>query len=348
VTLRESGYDDKQYPLVSLVMPIKNEGPYIRKALESINRQNYPKSRIEIIIADGGSTDDTLEIVDEQKARDGRIKVTGGPGVNCPLGMNMGIELAQGTIVAKIDGHGSMNDEFIATAVDYLTANRGVSCVGGEIVAVYSSEKGKSNCLARFSKFGVGAGIYTIEKHLQEIDTVQCGVYVKDDLIRAGLFDPELQFGEDEEVNYRLVQSGGKIVFHPGMKFYYHIRPSFQSLYRQYFNYGRARVKVVKKHSSFFKLKHMIPAATVLGLAASLALLFIDRAFLPLFAAIWGGYSLFLVIASLSIAWETKFQRVDFLVTSFVCLHMGYGLGMLVGLKGLRAESTSKRFPRKP
>ncbi len=166
----------KQYPLVSLVMPIKNEALYIREALEAIDRQNYPKDRIEIIIADGGSSDDTLQIVREKMSEDRRIKVSGGPSVNCPLGMNMGIEMAAGTIVAKIDGHGRINDKFIVTAVDYLTANPDVSCVGGKIVPLYSSKKGRSNYLARFSKFGVGAGMYTAERKPQEIDTVQACV----------------------------------------------------------------------------------------------------------------------------------------------------------------------------
>ena len=106
-TVHFKGSIDKneQYPLVSLVLPIKNEGPYIKEALEAIDRQKYPKDKIEIIIADGGSSDNTLDIVREKMAKDSRIKVTGGPGVNCPLGMNMGIEMALGTIVAKVDGH---------------------------------------------------------------------------------------------------------------------------------------------------------------------------------------------------------------------------------------------------
>lgn len=330
---KASDIDVEAYPLVSLVMPIKNEGAYIREALASIDDQKYPRDRIEIIVADGGSTDDTLKIIEEVKAGGRKIKVTGGPGVNCPLGMNLGIELAQGTIVAKIDGHGRMNNDFISTAVSYLMANPGVSCVGGQIVAVYSSDRGKSNYLARFSKFGVGSGIYTVQKKLQEIDTVQCGVYIKKDLVRAGMFDPDLQFGEDEEANYRLIQAGAKIVFHPQMEFHYQVRPTFKSLYKQYFNYGCARVKVLIKHPSFLKIKHGIPAMMVLSLAASAILPLLDRALLPLSAAVWGGYCLFLLVASLSVAAQHRFWKVHYLIVSFLCLHLGYGLGTLTGLK---------------
>jgi glycosyltransferase involved in cell wall biosynthesis len=335
VNSKELTGENAQYPIVSLVLPVKNEGLYISEVLEAIDRQTYPSNRIEIIIVDGGSTDNTLALIREKMTMDSRIRVAGGPGVNCPLAMNIGIEMATGTIVAKIDGHGYMNDEFIATAVEYLTANCGVSCVGGEIVPVYSSDKGRSNYLARFSKFGVGSGTYTAQKELQKIDTVQCGVYVKKDLIRVGLFDPDLQFGEDEEANFRLIRSGGKIVFHPRMRFYYHVRPSFQALYRQYFNYGCARVKVLRKHPSFLKLKHLIPAVTVLALCVSAALLLIGRAFLPLFAASWGVYGLFLMTASLSVAIRNHFLRVDYLTRSFLSLHIGYGLGLLAGCKFL-------------
>jgi glycosyltransferase involved in cell wall biosynthesis len=115
--------------LVSLVLPIKNEAAHLARSLDAIDRQTYPARRIEIIAVDGGSTDGTLDILRDRQARDARIQILGGPGVNTPAAMNIGVEAARGSIVAKIDGHGWINESFVADAVAILETEADVGCV---------------------------------------------------------------------------------------------------------------------------------------------------------------------------------------------------------------------------
>jgi succinoglycan biosynthesis protein ExoA len=318
----------KDLPLVSIIMPVKNEGSYINQALDHIEAQTYPRENIEIIIVDGGSSDNTATIVRSRMERDKRIKFIEGT-YNCPAAMNAGIDVANGTLIAKVDGHGYINDKFISVAVSCLMSNSEYSCVGGEIVPLGNSLISLSNMYARFSKFGVGSGIYTGDKAIHSTDTVQCGVYIRSHLERAGRFDPQLQFGEDEEVNFRLIKAGYKIIYHPDMKYYYYVRPTFLALYRQYYNYGAARVRVLKKWPDFFRVKHIVPSALVLCLSCGLILpLIFNRLLIPAVVSS-ASYILFVLSGALLIGLKNKFFRFHYLALSLMMLHFGYGVGMI-------------------
>src|SRR5919109_1333574 len=232
-------------PLVSLVMPVLNEAEHLSTALDAIDRQTYPADRLELLIVDGGSTDHTLEFVQQRMKDDSRIRLLGGRGVNTPMAMNLGIEASTGDFIAKIDGHGWSDERFVDTAVTTMLVDETVGCVGGSIVPVAETTAERANAIARFSLLGVGSGIYTAPKRLHETETVQCGVYRRRAIIDAGGFDPSLPYGEDEEANYRVRQAGWKVLFNPGMPFHYRVRPSASALFRQYYRYGHARVAVV-------------------------------------------------------------------------------------------------------
>lgn len=282
-------------------------------------------------MVDGGSTDGTIEIVRAWMARDPRITLLGGPGVNTPLAMNLGITASSGSLVAKVDGHGWMNPEFIETAADVLANDERVGCVGGRIVPIAETDVERANSYARFSRLGVGGGVYTAPDRLHATDTVQCGVYRRSALADAGGFDPVLAYGEDEELNHRVRLAGWSIVFHPGMRFHYRVRPSVGSLFRQYLRYGRARVAVVRKHPRFFRAKHALPGALVVALIAALLLL-VANATRVIGASVLAAYGLLVAGGATWLAVKHRFQKPHLIAGSLLALHLGYGLGSLLGL----------------
>lgn len=312
-------------------MPIRNEATHIDAALDAIDAQTYPRDRVEIIVVDGGSVDETLARVEARAARDGRIRLLGGPGVNTPAAMNVGVEAARGEVIAKVDGHGTTNPEFLTVAVHALASSDELACVGGRIVPEARTTVEQAIGYARFSMLGVGAGVYTLADRPQLTETVQCGVYRRGALEQVGGFDAALPFGEDEEVNHRIRRAGWRILMDPRMRFTYRVRPSLTALFRQYFRYGRARVAVIRKHPDFFRLKHAVPALVVIALVGTVLLLPISEArWLPL--AVWLGYAAFVVGGGVFLAVRHRFGRPDLIAASLAALHLGYGAGTLRGI----------------
>ena len=330
-------------PLVSIVMPIRNERSHIMRALDAIAAQTYPASRIEILVVDGGSTDGTMDAVQVRMAADRRIRALGGPGVNTPLAMQIGTQDADGSLIAKVDGHGWINERFIEAAVDALAGDKQIGCVGGTIQPVTETNAERGIAIARFSRLGVGGGVYTLSERPQDTETVQCGVYRMEALRAAGGFDPALPFGEDEELNFRIRQHGWRIRFEPAMRFSYRVRPSFSALFRQYFRYGRARVAVVRKHPHFFRPKHAVPAILVVGLLGTSPLIL-----LPGWQVVPGllllAYLTLVALGAIALGARHRFWRVDLIGAGLVALHVGYGLGTISGILGARG---SRLLPRK-
>lgn len=324
---------------VAIVMPIRDEAGHIERALDAIDAQSYPADQIEIFVVDGGSTDGTLDLLRDRAARDGRIRILGGPGVNTPLAMNLGIEASSAPFVAKVDGHGWINESYLETAVEALTSDPALGCVGGRVVPEARTPVERAIALARFSALGVGGGVYTLDDRTQLTDTVQCGVYRREPLINAGAFDPMLPYGEDEEANHRLRQGGWRILVNPGMQYTYRVRPRIGALFRQYFRYGRARVAVIRKHPGFFRLKHVIPAALVVALAGSMVAALVtpvrSMSLLP-----WALYGTTLLVGAGALALKRRFRRPDLIVVSLAALHIGYGLGTLRGVLDPRMPPT--------
>ena len=328
-------------------MPICNEAAHLARALDAVDRQTYPADRIEIIVVDGGSSDDTLGIVRRRMERDPRLRLLGGEGVNTPRAMEIGIEAARGDMIAKVDGHGWISDGFMEIAIRALTADPSLGCVGGRIQPVTETDHERGIAHARFSRLGVGDSVYTLDERVQETDTVQCGVYRRKALVDAGGFDSDLPYGEDEEANFRLRQHGWRILLDPRMRFSYRVRPSIGALFRQYFNYGRARVAVVRKHPTFFRVKHALPAVLVAALVGSLPLALFPGWRIAT-GIVWIGYSASIAGGSTYLAASRRFGRADLIARSLLALHLGYGLGTLRGLLDSPhgGSQRGKRSPR--
>jgi len=323
---------DEALPFVTVIMPTLNEAGFIERAIKSLLENNYPPDKVEILVVDGGSKDGTVEIVRKMADKSPNIKLLGGPGVNCPAAMNIGIKNAKGEIICKIDGHGYVDRDFIRLGVSYLQSDATIKCTGGPIRPVPRDFVGKSNALARSSVFGVGGGINTVGEKPQFTDTVQCGIYRKELFDTIGLFDESLQFGEDEEINWRIIKAGYKIYCTPEIKFYFYPRESFRGFYRQYFNYGRARVKVFRKHKDFLRAKHLVPSVFVLSILASGILLFLHPMFLWVLLIIIAAYLSASIFFSVLISQQQGWQYLCALPVSFACLHFGYGIGFLKGV----------------
>jgi len=324
---------DILFPFVSVIVSMKNEEEFIGKCINSIIQQDYPKDKFEIIIIDGGSRDNSVTIAKNLVKRYSNIRLFYDlRTLNLPEALNFGINKAKGEILIKVDAHGYVATDFLKMNVKYLYSDNNIKCIGGPIRPLTETIIANSNVYARSSVFGVGKSIYSINEKPQFVDTVQCGSYKKKVFEEIGLFDESLQFGEDEEINWRIIKAGYKIFLTPEVKFFYYPRKSFGGLFKQYYNYGKARVKVIRKHPDFLKIKHIIPSAFILSLIGSGILTIFNISFYWLFLGIVGSYLLSSLIFSALISHRKGWQYFGLLPFSFASLHFGYGIGFLTGI----------------
>ena len=259
-------------PFVSVVIPMRNESDWIDRCLGSVLAQDYPADQMEVLVADGMSTDDSPQRLAELAERDPRVRTIENPGLIVPTGLNRAIAAARGDIIMRIDAHTTIERDYMRRGVDALERT-GASNVGGPMVCRGGTPIAEAIASAMESRFGIGAAFH-FAKEETECDTVYMGMWPKRVFEEVGLFDEELVRNQDDELSYRIRKAGGKIVLTPSMRSLYQNRESWTALIRQFFQYGVWKVRVLQKHPRQMSVRHFVPPAfqafVVLALAVGL------------------------------------------------------------------------------
>ncbi len=322
-------------PFISVIMPIRNEGTFIKRALEAVLAQDYPADKMEILVVDGRSTDNTREIVGELQSQHPSLKLLDNPGMIVPIGMNIALRESRGTIIVRVDGHCEIAEDYVRRCIEHLEGD-GVDGVGGPIETIGESFLARAIAVAMSSPFGVGGAAFrTIEDRTMYVDTVAFPAYTRSAIEKAGLYDEEFVRNQDDEYNYRLRKLGGKILLSPDIRSRYYSRSSLRKLWRQYFQYGFWKVRVMQKHSRQMRPRQFAPPLFVVTLLLS-AILTAIPATRPLGAigllAVGGSYLMANLAASIAIAYRNGWKYLLAMPPTFAALHTGYGAGFCMGL----------------
>jgi succinoglycan biosynthesis protein ExoA len=260
---------------VSIVIPCYNEEKYIRNLLTAIRTQTYPISRMEVVIADGMSTDQTrLEISDFQKENPQlRILVVDNPKRIIPAGVNAAVHASRGEIIIRLDGHSKPYPDYVANCVTALEQKQGDN-VGGIWEIMPSNDTPLATCiaLAAAHPLGVGDAQYRLGKQAGSVDTVPFGAFRRSLFDELGGLNEELLTNEDYEFNTRIRQAGGVIWLDPSIRCIYLARPNLDALAKQYFRYGYWKLKMLRKYPSTVRWRQALPPLFVASLI-SLAVL---------------------------------------------------------------------------
>jgi len=339
-------------PFVTIIVPERNEEKFIARCLESILHQDYGPEYFEVIVVDGISTDKTCEIIQRLQREHKNLHLLDNPRRIVPTALNLGLQRAKGEIIIRVDGHATIAPDYISRCVEMLEETK-ADCVGGPINSISENQDGRAIALAMSSKFGVGNSRFRVSGGYEGyVDTLAFGAYKKSAFERIGVFDEELVRCQDDEFNYRLLKNGGKIYMTPKVTSCYFPRTNLKKLWRQYYEYGLWKIRVLQKHPSVMQPRQFVPpffVAMLLLLTAFSAFAFPVRLALAGVSALYGMTAL-----SCALALWLRHENSSFsvLLAAFPILHISYGLGFLCGLfkfrKKWRQSETSAATPRWP
>ncbi len=315
------------HPFVTIAIPCLNEIRFIDQCVEDALAQDYPPDRIEVIVADGGSTDGTRARLDELCAKHATLSWVPNPERLQAAGLNAIIRAARGDVIVRMDAHCEYAGNYVSQCIEVLRQT-GALNAGGSQRAVARNHFQKALCAALQSRLGVGGADYRSPTAEGFVDTVFCGAFRREAFERAGLFDPAAATNEDAELNQRILESGGQIYLSPKIVSRYFPRESFRRLARQYFAYGQGRARTLLKRGRFPRLRPAIPFL----MTTSGAALLLTAPLAPTTLLAFGSYLCVTGIEALRLGLPVGAWAPPLVWAIFPTLHVSHGVGFGVGL----------------
>ena len=325
----------KEFPKVSIVVPCYNEEKTIGLLLKAIQKQDYPLSNIEIVIADALSTDATKKKISEfiKSTPSIIVKVVDNAKQTIPSGVNCAAKAAKGEILIRLDAHSEPNKEYVKISVDLLRNN-----VAENVGGIWEIQPGEDTCIANAiakaaaHPLGAGDAKYRISTKAQYVDTVPFGAFYKKTFENIGRLDETLLANEDYEFNARLKNSGGRIWLDPRIRSKYYARKNLKELAKQYWRYGYWKVRMLQRYPATIRWRQAIPPLFV----ASIYFLGVLSIFNPFTRIILGvEFGIYLLIAVL-IGLQSAIKHSDLCFTlmpfAIITMHFSWGSGFIHSL----------------
>jgi len=320
-------------PSVSIVIPCFNEEKTIRALLMAICAQTHPLSQLEVVIADGLSTDATRQVIADFQTENPNLKiqVIDNPKRIIPAGVNAAVRASQGEFIIRLDGHSKPYPDYVAGCVAALEKKQGDN-VGGvwEIRPSRDTRLAACIALAAAHPLGVGDAHYRLGKQAGAVDTVPFGAFRRSLFDQLGGFNEELLANEDYEFNTRIRQNGGVVWLDPSIRTVYYARPNLGALAKQYFRYGYWKFKMLRRYPKTLRWRQALPPLFV----ASLVFLGILSIFFHQALCLLGIelllYLLILLVFGALIA--RKHHRIGCIIgfpAAITTMHLCWGAGFL-------------------
>ncbi len=320
---------------VTVIVPCYNEQATIKDLLFNLFHQVYPLQKMEVIIADGMSTDGTRNIIQgfQEDHPDLEISIVDNEKRTIPAGLNRALEAARGQYIVRLDAHSSPAPDYISRSIRALQAGKGDN-IGGVLNIEPGAESWIADAIATAAghPLGVGDARYRTGSDAREVDTVAYGTYCASVVDKIGPYDESLLANEDYEFNVRLRQAGGSIWLDPDIQATYIARPTLKALARQYWRYGYWKLRMLLRYPGTFRWRQLSGAFVltwiVLGL---LSVWFIFarwlmglEAFIYLLALLGAGLE-----ASIN---ERKGSHLVGVPLAIATMHFAWGSGFLWSL----------------
>lgn len=317
--------------IVSVVTAVRNERTAIGRFLDSVAAQDLAGVEWEVIAAEGMSDDGTREILDRRAREWARLTVIDNPLRIAATGLNAAVRRARGEVVVRMDAHTEYAPDYIRECLAALDRT-GAENVGGPAQTRASGWLARAIAAAFHSAFASGGAKFHNPDYEGPVDTVPYGCWQRETLERVGLFDETLAHDQDDELNLRIIRSGGRVWQSPRIRSWYRPRGTLRALFAQQFGYGFWKVAVIRKHGHAGAWRPFAPAAAVLaGLCLAFLAPFAKWALVTL-GLLAGAWLIAGLVASAAAAHRRGWDLLPLLPAVFATYQLAYGVGFLAGL----------------
>jgi succinoglycan biosynthesis protein ExoA len=325
---QKSGHSPEIAPSAILaVIPALNEARHIETCIRSLMTGSPDLRRVPLLVADGGSSDETVAIVEGLKGEFPNLGVIHNPKRLQSAALNLAAinhAVPEQRILVRCDAHSIYPPDFILNVARSLV-NAGAASLVVPMDAVGETCFEKANAWIVDTPLGSGGAAHRGGKASGWVDHGHHAGFNLDWYRRIGGYDETFSHNEDAEYDARLAQAGGSIYLDAGIRIKYIPRGDTGRLWKQYFGYGKGRARNALKHGSKLKLRQTAPilalAGSVAGLAASLV--YWPAMILP------AGYAGILLLASLWTAWKYKSACGLMAGLAAGTMHMAWAAGFL-------------------
>lgn len=318
-------------PRVSIVVPALDEARYIEACVRSALAQDVDGG-LEVVVADGGSTDGTAEL-----ARAAGARVVANPERTIPAALGVLLEAAEGEVLVRFDAHAEMPPGYVRACLRALAEEPGAGNVGGWREPRGRGPWGRACAAALASPLGVGnARIWRAPPpgaRRRDVETVPLGCFPVEALRRVGGWRRDLLANEDFELNHRLREAGYRVVFDPAIHSVYYPRESAGAIARQYWRYGRWKAVMLAGEPESLRPRQLAPVA-LLAVAAAAPVSRPARALAGAYVA-----GLAAAAARSGAGWRVA--------PTLAAMHLPWALGLTTRLAGIAYARTRRRTERR-
>ena len=329
--------DHAELPLVTVVIPCRNEARFVEAFLDSVMANDYPTDKLEILLIDGMSDDGTRDLVQKYLAACPQLRMVDNPRMIKPVALNMGIRESRGEIVVRLDVHAEYERSYISKCVRGLLDHPSADNVGGVLRSKPRDNNliGRAIALSTTDGFGAGNSKYRVgAAKPQWVDTVFGGCYRRSVFTKIGEFDEALTRAQDREFNQRLRNAGGKILLLPDIDCTYYARSDVGEFCSWIFEAGYWPYRASRLTGHWIgSWRNVVPSGFVLATAAGVSLGVVIPPVGLLTSMMLGLYGIAAVYFSSRLAWRQRDPKLLFgMPLVFATTHVLYGIGSLWGM----------------
>lgn len=317
---------------IAIIIITANDQKNIGRLLDQIYLQDFSMDKVELVVVDSFSTDETRQTVESYKDRFGSFKLLDNPARTKSAGWNIGVKNSGAPYIMTIDGRTSFpGKDIIKNTLElFKSTNSDCLCRPQPLAPPDANEFQMAAGYCRSSAMGHRPGMEIEESFEGPVDPTASGFcYARKVFDSVGYFDESFDGCEDIELNYRIGQGGLASYLTPKLTQYYYPPETPKKMWLQMYRYGKGRFRFARKHNEYSIMQWLAGFGVALFLFLGI-MAFFSHATSGLFRQFCVVYVIVIALFSIYLAAKREFLGILLWgLIVFPIIHFGLGFGFL-------------------